>query len=339
MSSVAVIVPCYKYGHYLRQCVESVLAQSGVDVRVLVINDASPDNTAEVAAALVQEDARVAAVHHRMNIGHIETYNEGIRWAEADYMLLLSADDYLLPGALERATSLMEANPEVGFTFGNVIELSEKGETPATCRIGVTRVLGGRQFIELSGAENLVTTCSAVVRTKLQKELGGYRTDLPHAGDMEMWLRFAAHASVGFISASQGVYRQHRANMSTEFYHISNGRVTYRKDGRLADLQQRKRALDCFAEHCRNFAPSCVQFCDGLYRHLSEIAVGRASAAFNEGALEGSVQLSDLAVEIHPRITHSSAWIRLAAKRWMGSRTWRAVKPVIAAICARPRET
>ena len=339
LPSVAVIIPCYKYGLFLRQCVESVLVQSAVEVRVLVINDASPDNTAEVVAALLQEDPRVAAIHHRANIGHIDTYNEGIRWAEADYTLLLSADDYLLPGALERATSLMEANPDVGFTFGNVIELSEKGETHTAGKIGATRVLEGGEFIELSGAENLVTTCSAVVRTKLQKKLGGYRKDLPHAGDMEMWLRFAVHGPVGFISANQGVYRQHRANMSTEFYHISSGQVTYIKNGRLADLQQRRRALDCFSEHCRKFAPSEAQLCGRLYRHLSEIAVGRASAAFNEGALEASYQLSKFALEINPKVNHSSAWIRLAAKRWMGSRTWRAVKPIIASVRARPEET
>ena len=306
---------------------------------MLVINDASPDDTAEVAAALVQEDPRVDAIHHRTNIGHIATYNEGIQWAEADYMLLLSADDYLLPGALERATSLMDANPEVGFTFGNVIELSEEGETPTICKIGATCTLLGREFIGLSGAENLVTTCSAVVRTKLQKELGGYRADLPHAGDMEMWLRFAAHAPVGFISANQGVYRQHRANMSAQFYHIANGRVNYSENGRLADLQQRRRALDCFAGHCRDFSPAGVQLCGGLYRHLAEIAVGRASAAFNEDALRASVQLSDFAVEVHPQITQSSAWIRLAAKRWVGSRTWRIVKPVIATIRAGPGKT
>ncbi len=50
MSFVDVIVPCYRYGHFLRECVESVLEQE-VNVRVLIIDDASPDDTAEVAAS------------------------------------------------------------------------------------------------------------------------------------------------------------------------------------------------------------------------------------------------------------------------------------------------
>ena len=56
MSSVDVIVPCYRYGHFLRDCVESVLAQAGPSVRVLIIDDASPDNTAEVASDLTKRE-------------------------------------------------------------------------------------------------------------------------------------------------------------------------------------------------------------------------------------------------------------------------------------------
>ena len=88
---------------------ESVLSQAVENVRILIIDDASPDNTAEVAADLVREDSRVTFVRHTINKGHIATYNEWIEWASADYMLLLSADDYLLPGALSRAANLLDA--------------------------------------------------------------------------------------------------------------------------------------------------------------------------------------------------------------------------------------
>jgi glycosyltransferase involved in cell wall biosynthesis len=320
------------------------LGQAGVDVRVLVIDDASPDDTAEVAAALAREDPRITVIRHAINKRHINTYNEGIEWASAEYMLLLSADDYLLPGALKRATNLMDAHPEVGFTFGNVIELSDNGnETPTKSVIEATndsdkRILEGRELIELTGAEgNQVTTCSAVVRTELQKHLGGYREELPHAGDMEMWLRFAAHASVGFIFAYQGVYRRHSANMSTAYYFPSNGRLIYRKNGRLADLQQRKLAFDCFLERCRDVLPQHENLCRRLYRQLSESAVSHASAAINDGEMEESRQLSDFAVAVCREIRSSSAWVKLICKRWMGARAWRAVRPAVGAIRALPR--
>jgi hypothetical protein len=338
VSSVDVFVPCYRYGHFLRECVESVLSQSDVSVRVLIIDDASPDNTADVAAALASEDPRVSFIRHIENKGHIATYNEGIEWASADYMLLLSADDYLLPGALKRAADLMDAHPEIGFTFGNVIELADNGsETPFESIIKPTndpdkRILEGREFIELSGADDLVTTCSAVVRTQFQKRLGGYRHELPHSGDMEMWLRFAAHASVGFIFALQGVYRRHSAAMSTGYYFILDGRQIFTKNGYLGDLQQRKSALDCFLERCRDVLPRYEQLCRRLYRRLSEMAMMHAHTAFNEGRMEESKELSDFAVAVCPEIKSSSAWVKLTCKHWMGARTWRVVRPAAAAI-------
>jgi len=85
ISSVDVIVPCYRYGRFLCECVESVLSQQIQSLRVLIIDDASPDNTAEAATALASEDSRVEFVRHKTNAGHIATYNEGIEWAGGDY--------------------------------------------------------------------------------------------------------------------------------------------------------------------------------------------------------------------------------------------------------------
>jgi glycosyltransferase involved in cell wall biosynthesis len=69
LGRIDVFIPCYNYGRFLCQCVNSVLGQAGVDVRVLVIDDASPDNTAEVAEALAREDPRVTVVRHGTNKG------------------------------------------------------------------------------------------------------------------------------------------------------------------------------------------------------------------------------------------------------------------------------
>jgi glycosyltransferase involved in cell wall biosynthesis len=195
---------------FLRHCVEKVLGQSIWHVRILIVDDASPDNTAEVAAGLVREDPRVTFIRDKVNKGHIANYNEGLfEWADAKYSLLLPADDYLLPGALIRAVDLMDANPEVGLTFGNYIELGDDAtETQVRRFANATRtsekvILQGEAFIDLSGADNLVASGTAVVRTQMQKKLGGYGAELPHSGDMEMWLRFAAQLVVGSSTPSR----------------------------------------------------------------------------------------------------------------------------------------
>ena len=88
MARVDVIVPCYNYGHFLEGCVESALRQEGVDVRVLIIDDASPDDTEVVGRRLAERDPRVTYRRHAVNQGHIATYNEGLlEWADGDYAL------------------------------------------------------------------------------------------------------------------------------------------------------------------------------------------------------------------------------------------------------------
>ena len=101
---VDVVIPCYNYARFLEDCVGSVLSQEGVDVRALIIDDRSGDDTFEVGTNLIRRDSRVLFRRHSQNRGHIATYNEGLlEWVEAEYALLLSADDMLAPGALRRA--------------------------------------------------------------------------------------------------------------------------------------------------------------------------------------------------------------------------------------------
>lgn len=325
MSSVDVVVPCYRYGHFLRECVESVVTQSMVDVRVLIIDDASPDNTAKVGSQLARDDSRVTFLRHNTNKGHIATYNEGIDWICSDYFLLLSADDYLLPGALGRATGLMNNHPEVGFTFGNAIELSDNGVTKkvdpvANLLDGSSEcILEGKEFIEISGVDNIVPTPSAVVRTPLQKKVGGYRPELPHAGDMEMWLRLAAHAPVGVIKSPQAVYRRHSANMSRN----------YTANHWLADLQQRRLAIDLFMRKCGHVLPNATEVHRKMQCSLGTTAVGCASAAFNDGNTELCNTLAQLAVEIYPNVKRLSPWFRLYLKKQIGQKRWHVMQPAV----------
>ena len=325
MRAVDVVIPCYNYARYLRDCVHSVLAQSDVTVRVLVIDDASPDDTAQVGQELAAADPRVEFRRHAINKGHIATYNEGIEWTSADYMLILSADDYLLSGALSRAATLMDARSEVGFVFGKAIEIDEHGKPNLTSRTNEEewRVLTGLEFIERSGSHNIVPTPTAVIRTELQKRVGGYLPELPHSGDMEMWLRLAAHASVGILESFQAVYRRHRCNMSIAYY---------RTEGSLPDLQQRKAALDCFFQACCLVVPNAEQLRKRQYWALSCDAIGQASSALNEGNTAISERLTQFALQLSPDIRKSFPWFKFAFKRRIPNKAWRALQPAFADI-------
>lgn len=234
--TVSVVVPCYRYGRFLEQCVDSILTQEGVDVRVLIIDDASPDDSFAVAERLAAQDSRVEARRHEVNRGHIATYNEGLlEWADGEYSVLISADDLLTPGALMRATDLMNRHPSVGFVYGHPVAFRDDSPLPPrTTSVGETVWKGG-DWIELmcrAGA-NFIHCPEVVMRTSVQRRIGGYRRELPYSGDMEMWLRAAVVADVGRVNGcDQAYYRVHSQSMTRTSY-----------VGFLADLKGRHEAF------------------------------------------------------------------------------------------------
>lgn len=265
MAKVDIIIPCYNYGRYLDSCVRSVLDQSLKDIRVLIIDDASSDDSATVAQRLARCDARVSVISHPKNLGHIATYNEGIAWASSDYFLLLSADDMLAPGALERATAIMDREQDIVLVHGRSIDWNDSQPLPELerqesydwvrqdlvgemCRLGI----------------NLVSTPTAIGRTSIQKRIGLYDTSLPHTADMEMWLRYGTCGAVARIDAVQAIYRLHSANMSSGYYDVD-----------WIDLPHRKQTFDSFFKKFPNLPGG-----DGLRKQANSI---QARAALLRG--------------------------------------------------------
>lgn len=320
MSMVDVVIPCYRYGHYLEHCVRSVLSQSVQDVRVLIIDDASPDSTPDVASALAREDSRVSFIHHQTNAGHIQTYNEGIDWATSPYFLLLSADDYLLHGALKRAITALEARPHASFCHGTAIESINEEHFDSfivNChpRSHSEDERSGLDFIRMCRLGNPVFTPTAIVRTAAQKAAGYYRVELPHSGDFEMWLRLATYGSVVKVSAPQAVYRRHSLNMSLAYYSNAN----------FLDLVHRKAAIESFFKTASSGIPDRRQLTESFLAYLAKEAAGHASSAFNAGNSDAVEQLCEFASQANPRVTSSFPWWKLKVKRRIGLRAWRKV--------------
>jgi glycosyltransferase involved in cell wall biosynthesis len=278
MSSVSVVIPCYKYGHFLEDAVASVLDdQQGVDVRVLIIDDASPDDSAEVAAKLAARDPRVDVIVHESNKGNIATFNEGLlEWADGNYCLLLSADDRLTPGALRRARDLLDANPNVGFVYGNSLYVMDGAPLPqARTRVRGWSVWPGAWWVEhrFRQAENPITSPEIVVRTSLQKRMGGYDPQLPKAADMEMYMRLAAHADVGFIrGADQAYYRVHGQSMSKGV-------------SALMDLRQRRSVFEVVLDRYGDRLPDTDRLSDMVHRRLGREALWAAGRVYDRGRI------------------------------------------------------
>jgi glycosyltransferase involved in cell wall biosynthesis len=310
MAKIDVVVPCYNYGRFLEACVRSVLEQSVGDLRVLIIDDASSDDSVSVARKLAYTDRRISVFAHSQNWGHISTYNQGIAWACADYFLLLSADDMLVPGALERATAVMDANPDVVLAYGKCISWRDELPLP---KIDAQRSnTWSRQ--DLLGdmcayGGNLVRTPTAVVRTSTQKAIGGYRGSLPHSADMEMWMRFAAHGAVARIDAVQAIYRWHSSNMSSAYY-----------DRDLPDFEQRKQAFDCFFDGYGDRVPDARRLRERASRMLAEKVFWSGIIQLCRGRIDSGRLLLRFSFRLDPNLRYRPPLSRGPSVFWDLSR-------------------
>jgi glycosyltransferase involved in cell wall biosynthesis len=323
VSRVDVIIPCYKYGHFLSDCVESVLTQEGVDVRALILDDASPDNTQEVAEGLARWDPRVTYRRHAVNQGHIATYNEGLQWVDGDYVVLLSADDMLTPGSLRRACTVMDSHTEVSMTYGAVVKIFPGQELPAAHGVSASsayRLVSGLRFIEsvCETGENPVPTPTAVTRRSVQDKAGGYRPELPHAGDMEMWMRLAAHGCVGVLEAHQAFYRFHDANMHRPY--------TSRP---VKDSEERKAAFTLFFQQLSAEFPQRKRLESLAQRGVALQAYWVAVGAFERGDGGTYEELIEFALDHYPDLRTTSEWRKLCLKRLLGPFLWAKVRPVL----------
>jgi glycosyltransferase involved in cell wall biosynthesis len=302
MVKVDVVVPCYNYARFLEGCLHSVLNQSVKDVRVLIIDDASSDESLSVARKIAQADPRVTVIAHVENKGHIDTYNEGIAWALAEYFLLLSADDLLVPGSLERAVEIMDANPDVVLTYGECIAWHDHLPMPD---IKTMQNYAWKRHDLLKKmcvtALNWLSTPAAIVRTNTQKTIGGYRASLPHSGDMEMWLRFAANGSVVRINAVQGIYRKHSTAMSNAYY-----------ADKMHDYRQIELAFDSFFNEYENRLDNSRSLRIVAYRALARRIFVSGVGLLVRKRLNDGRRLIQASMDMDPRLRyHPPLWYLL----------------------------
>jgi hypothetical protein len=144
--------------------------------------------------------------------------------------------------------------------------------------------------------------------------LGGYRPELPHAGDMEMWMRFALHGAVGVIDADQAIYRIHSNNM--------HKRIAAKV---ASDIAQRKAAFDLLFEHFghgRPVAPLRAAAAEAIARN----ALDEGYDAFANGDLEGCRTLLMIGLDACPE---ARRWKLARRLRWMlrlGPQAWASLR-------------
>jgi glycosyltransferase involved in cell wall biosynthesis len=313
---VSVVIPCYNYGRYLPSCVASVLDQPGVDVDVTIVDDLSTDGSQDAVRQLVAADGRVRAIFHEVNRGHIATYNDGLAQVDGDYVVLLSADDLLVPGSLSRAGALLEAHPSIGLAYGGAVDFS--GETPPDARQDskTWTVWPGMDWVadRCKTGRNALRSPEAIMRTSVLHSIGLYRADLPHGADLEMWMRAATVSDVGYIGgADQAYYRVHASNMHDEVFGQAEAGYV------VGDLKERLACFESVLDGSRS-VPNADALLANARRSLARQALAQAIRWYWCGVADdwSTKDLLAFAQETGPPGELASQWRALRRRERIG---------------------
>ncbi len=203
---VSLVIVCYNQARYLPEAIQSALAQTYQFVEILVVDDGSTDETAQVASAY----PRVRCIHQG-NRGLAAARNTGLRHSVGEYIVFLDADDRLLPGALQEGMHCFGEFPDSAFVSGAYHNVFSDGSPAPT---------DPQQFVEadhywrmLQG--NYIGMHAAVMyRREKIVAVGGFRENLPACEDYELYLRMMRRWPVRVHPGMVAEYRQHDTNMS-----------------------------------------------------------------------------------------------------------------------------
>ena len=316
---VSVVVPCYNYGEYLRACVESVLTQPGVDVDVTIVDDASTDDSVAVAEQLMAESDRVALIHHETNRGHIQTFNDALAAATAEFVVKMDADDIVPEGALARAVALLAAQPQLAFVYGHPHTFVTDPPADLATEVRDWTVWDGEEWAGaiLDRAHNVIMQPEVVMRRSALEEVGGHREEVPEASDLNLWLRLASAGGVGRVNGPvQGLYRVHAKSMQRTVH-----------AGFLSDLNGRVAAIELF------FAERGATLRDatGLQRRfrramaLDAVGLARRAQDLGRADVEPIAEYLQTARTLDPHIIETRQW-RAANRRSSASRPRAAIR-------------
>lgn len=223
---VTFLVPCFNYGNYLQACIDSITAQTYRHIEILILDDASTDDTPEIARQLVRDDARIRYHRNPQNIGHLANYNQGIQQAEGELIWLISADDCLAKNTiLADFVRAFEIHPNLGYAFCRV-QIIDENNTPHPQFIPRQDYPGlpeeptffsGHDFFKRLIRANFVPAPSTIARKACYETYGLFHPALTHSGDWYNWLVFALGFNVYYNPSPQVYYRKHSANMHRSY--------------------------------------------------------------------------------------------------------------------------
>lgn len=204
----SVVIPVHNGADFLSRLLPEVVAQLAqrADAEIIVVDDASVDEPERVVERL--GGARVDYRPNPEHLGAIATFNRCLEIASGELVHLLHGDDAVHPGfylAMEQALS----DPATVAAVCRVQDIDAEGRPLYVTRSYRKGTGAWTTALDALAVSNRVRAPGIVVRRAAYEQVGGFRTDLPHAADWEMWTRLAAHGPIVFVDQVLASYRRH----------------------------------------------------------------------------------------------------------------------------------
>ena len=228
---VSVIVPSYNGAKFLPESLDSILAQTYPNIEIIVLDDASTDDTPAVAARYA---GRITYVRQPANLGQFDNVNDGIARATGEFVAVYHADDIYLPEIVEREVAYLQEHPDVAAVFASDIFVDAAGREYG--RLRLPPEVRGEQPLDYVTVLNALLTYknrflvgpSAMVRASVYASVGQYREERYRiASDLEMWMRIARQRPIAVLEDHLMKYRHFHGNASQQFEFLRTGPDAY----------------------------------------------------------------------------------------------------------------
>jgi glycosyltransferase involved in cell wall biosynthesis len=206
---ISVCIPSYNAARFLPAAIDSALAQDYDDFEVVVSDDASADETSAVCARY--DDPRFRSAKAEGRLGQAGNWNRCIELARGEYVILLHADDELLPGYLSRAAAMLDTNADAGLVHCAVRHIDETGAP-----LSLQRLLDSNQVdredvilrhLLLHGC--VINPAGVLVRRQAFDRAGPFTDRIVWGVDWHMWIRIALQWPVAYLAEPLALYREH----------------------------------------------------------------------------------------------------------------------------------
>jgi glycosyltransferase involved in cell wall biosynthesis len=198
---VSIVTPSYQQAAFLEQTLRSVLEQDYPDIEYMVIDGGSTDGSLEIIQRYAD---RLAYWVSERDSGQAEAINKGFQRTTGDIVAWVNSDDYYLPGAVRRAVEVLEAQPDLGFVYADVLAVDGEGRPINRMRYGDWGLDGLLSF-------RMIGQPSVFMRRSVLEKAGLLREDMGYLLDHDFWLRIAALTPVKYVPELWSAARYHAA--------------------------------------------------------------------------------------------------------------------------------